>query len=225
MRLFTIPAWLHDDIALSVKLVRRNTSSGADVVLVAVVEGFVVGVAAGLAHEQGRQAEAQRGEGDAEVEGFGSEAGVVGDVAGGQRGEGEGPVAGRFVEAHGEPAALGADEVDLHDDGGGPREALVDAEQDVGGDDPAPARRPDQQQRHRDADDPAGDEHRLAPVAVRQGAGEEVRDRLHRAERGDEGEPGGERGDPELALGEQRQDDAFLADHPADQRVRPRRGG
>ena len=49
-------------------------------------------------------------------------------------------------------------------------------------------RRPDQQQRHRDADDPAGDEHRLAPVAVRQRAGEEVGDRLHRAERGDEGE-------------------------------------
>ena len=35
--------------------------------------GFVAGVAAGLAHEQGRQAEAEAGEGDAEEERLGSQ--------------------------------------------------------------------------------------------------------------------------------------------------------
>ena len=80
-------------------------------------------------------------------------------------------------------------------------------------------RRPDQQQRDGHADDPAGDEDGLAAVAVRQGAGEEVGRRLHRAERDDERERRGERGEPELVLGEQRQDGAFLADHAADERV------
>ncbi len=68
-------------------------------------------------------------------------------------------------------------------------------------------------------DDPAGDEDGFAAVAVRQGAGEEVGGGLHDAERHDEGERGGERGEPELLLGEQRQDGAFLADHAADERV------
>ena len=64
-----------------------------------------------------------------------------------------------------------------------------------------------------------GDEDRLATEAVRQRAGEEVGGRLHRAERHDERERAGERGEPEDLLGQQRQDRAFLADHPADQRV------
>ena len=38
------------------------------------------------------------------------------------------------------------------------------------------------------ADEPSGDEHRFAPVAVREGAGEEVGRGLHGAERDDEGE-------------------------------------
>jgi hypothetical protein len=43
---------------------------------------------------------------------------------------------------------------------------LVDAEKEVGEHDPSPRRRPDQQQRDGEADQPAGDEHRLAPVPV-----------------------------------------------------------
>ena len=69
------------------------------------------------------------------------------------------------------------------------------------------------------ADEPAGDEHGLAAVAVGERAGEEVGGRLHRAEGDDEGERGGVRGEPEDPLREQRQDRAFLADHPADERV------
>ena len=48
-------------------------------------------------------------------------------------------------------------------------------------------------------DQPAGDEHRLAAVAVRPGPGEEVGDGLDDAERDDEGQRGGEGGEVELA--------------------------
>ena len=184
-----------------------------------VVGGLVAGVAAGLAHEERGQAEAERGVGDAEEERLGAQPVLLGDVAGGEGGEGDGAVAGGFVEAHGEPAAGRADEVDLHDHGGRPGEALVDAEQHVGEHHPAPRRRPHQQQRDRQADEPAGDEHRLAAEAVGEGAGEEVGRRLDDAEGDDERQRGGERGEPELLVGEQRQDGAFLADHPADEGV------
>ena len=112
-------------------------------------------------------------------------------AAGGQGGGGDGEVAGGLVEAHGQAAAGRADEVDLHDDGGGPGQALVDAEQDVGGDDPAPGRCPDQHERDGQADQPAGDQDGFAAVAVGQGAGEEVGDGLGDAERDDVGQRGG----------------------------------
>ena len=69
------------------------------------------------------------------------------------------------------------------------------------------------------ADDPAGDEHGFAAEPVREGAGEEVGCCLHGTEGDDERERGGERGEPELGLGEQREDGAFLADHAADEGV------
>jgi hypothetical protein len=141
------------------------------------------------------------------------------DPAGGERGDGDGAVAGGLVEAHGEAAACGADEVDLHDDGGRPGEPLVDAEQDVGEHHPAPRGRPHQQERDGDADEPAGDQHGLAAVPVREGAGEEVGGGLDDAERGDEREGGGVLVEPELVGRQQREDGAFLADHAADQRV------
>ena len=80
-------------------------------------------------------------------------------------------------------------------------------------------RRPHQQQGDRDADDPAGDQDWFAAVAVRQGAGEEVGAGLDDPEGGDERERGGELGEAELLLGEQRQDGALLADHAADEGV------
>ena len=69
------------------------------------------------------------------------------------------------------------------------------------------------------ADQPPDDQDRLAAVPVGQGAGEEVGHRLDRAEGDDERQRAGEGGEPELALGEQRQHGAFLADHAADERV------
>ena len=193
LRLLTSPAWLAADRAFSRKLVRVkicrpvspswwSPSRGTW------VRGLVPGVVAGLADEHGGQSEAEGGEGDAEQERRGAQPVLGGQPAGGQGGGGDGEVAGGLVEAHGQAAAGRADEVDLHDDGGGPGQALVDAEQDVGGDDPAPGRRPDQQQRHGQADQPAGDQDGFAAVPVGQGAGGEVGQGLGDAERDDEGQ-------------------------------------
>src|ERR671925_387772 len=49
-------------------------------------------------------------------------------------------------------AKLRPHEVDLHDHGRGPREALVHAEQNVRRDDPRPARRPHHEEGNRGAD-------------------------------------------------------------------------
>jgi hypothetical protein len=84
---------------------------------------------------------------------------------------------------------------------------------------PSPRRRPHQQQRHRHADQPPCHQHRLATDPIRQCPGEEVRGRFDRAERHDERERGGERGQPEHVLREQRQHRPLLADHAPDQRV------
>ena len=59
-----------------------------------------------------------------------------------KRGDADGEIAGELVEADREAPRLRPDEIDLHDHRHRPGEALVDAEQHVGGDDPAPARRP-----------------------------------------------------------------------------------
>ena len=180
---------------------------------------------AGLADQQRRQPEAEAGVGQAEVERLRAQPGPGGDEAGEVGGEGDRQVAGGLVEAHGQPAALRPGQVDLHDHRGGPAQALVDPEQDVGGDDPAPGGRPDDQQGHGQADEPAGDQDGFAAVAVGQGAGQEVGGRLGQAEGDDVGEGGRDRGQPEDLGGEQRQQAAFLADHAADQGVDPDQEG
>src|SRR5438067_2306001 len=144
--------------------------------------------------------------------GRGPQAVVGGEGAGGGGGAGEGEVAGGFVESHGQAAAVGAGEVDFHDDGGGPGQSLVDAEQDVGGDDPAPGGCSDEQQGYGQAGEPAGEQDGFAAVAVGQGTGEEVGDRLGGAEDEDVGERGGVGGGVEVVFGEQLQDGAFLSE-------------
>src|SRR5579883_3212962 len=177
------------------------------------------GVAPCLPDGEGGQAEGEGGVGGAEQERDGPQSRVCGDGAGGQGGGGQGEVAGGLVEAHGQAAAAGSDQVDLHDDGGGPGQALVDAEQHVREHDPAPRGSVDQQCGHGQCDQPAGDEHGLAPVAVGQGAGEEVGDRLGRAEGGDVGQCRCIGGEVEDIAGEQRQDGAFLTERAADQGI------
>jgi hypothetical protein len=79
---------------------------------------------------------------------------------------------------------------------------LIDPKEDVGGDDPAPGGRPDDQQRHRQADQPAGDQDGFAAVTVGQRAGQEVGGRLGEAEGDDVGQGGRDRGQPEDLGGE-----------------------
>lgn len=184
-----------------------------------VVAGFVLDVPGGLSDEAGGQAEPQGGEGQAEQEWGGPEAGGLCDRAGGPGGRGDGAVAGGLVEPHGGAASVWTDEVDLHDHGHRPGQPLVDAQQDVGDHDPTPRRRPDQQQRHGDRGQPAGQEYGLASEAVGERAGDVVHCGLGQPEHHDEGQHRGVVGDTERVLGQQRQDRAFLADHAADQHV------
>src|SRR6266568_3912203 len=183
------------------------------------VGGFVVGVAAGFPDEEGGQAEAEGGVHEAEQERCRAQPVVRCEVAGGGGRCGDGEVAGGFVEAHGQAAPVGAGEVDFHDDRGRPGQALVDPEQHVGGDDPPPGRRPDDEQRDGDAGEPTGEQDGLAAVAVGQGAGEEVCDGLGGAEGEDVGQGGGVGGEVEVAFGERGQHGAFGAEQPADEGV------
>ena len=155
-------------------------------VVVGVLGGFQLGVAAGFADEYRAQTEAEDGVGQTEQEWCRAQTVAGGEVAGDHSGDGDRAVAGGLVESHRQAALAGADEVDLHDDGGRPGEALVDAEQHVGEDHPSPRRRPDQQQRNGDGDEPAGDQHGFAAEAVGPGAGEEVGGGLGDAEGDDD---------------------------------------
>jgi hypothetical protein len=124
-----------------------------------------------LADEQHRRAEAESRERRAEQERGGAQAGLFGQQPGGESGQRNRPVTGRLVEAHRQSAARRPDQIDLHDHRRRPGEALVDAEQRVGDHDPFPARWPDDEQRDRQADEPAADQHRLAPESVGECAG------------------------------------------------------
>src|SRR5579864_1021531 len=118
--------------------------------------GLVSGVAAGFLDGGGGQAQAEGDVSGAEQERGRAQPVGGGQVPGGQRGDGDGAVPGGLVQAHGQAAAGGARQVDLHDHGGGPGQALVDAEQHVGEDDPSPAGPEGQQERDGYPDEPSG---------------------------------------------------------------------
>jgi len=102
-------------------------------------------VAARLAYEQDRAPEPEAGDCQSEQERRWPQTGLGRDETGGQGGQGDGNVAGCLVEAHRQAAAGGADEIDLHDHRARPGQALVEAEEDVGDEHPAPVGRPDQE--------------------------------------------------------------------------------
>jgi hypothetical protein len=136
-----------------------------------------------------------------------------------ESGEREPQIAGGLVQAQREPAPAGAGEVDLHHDRHRPGEALVHAEQHVGGDDEPPGGSQPDQQRHRQRDQPADDEETLPADPLGDVAGGEVRERLGEAERDDEGEDRRVRAQGEVLLPDQREDAPFETDHRTDQRV------
>ena len=169
-----------------------------------------------LTHERDRQERSDHRERDAEIERLRSEVVVTRDPACRQRGDRHRAIARCFVEPHRQTALGRADEIDLHDHRGGPCESLIDAEEHVGDDHPTPRRRPHQQQRYRQSDDPTSDEYWLASETIRQRSGEEVGERLDDAKGGDESERRGVRRESELLLRQQWNDRALLADHAAD---------
>src|SRR5262245_55092736 len=58
-----------------------------------------------------------------------------------ESGHSQGEISGEFVEPHGKPTSRRANEIDLHDDGHRPREALVDPEECIRRDDQPPRSR------------------------------------------------------------------------------------
>ena len=95
-------------------------------------------MSARLAHEKSGDADTQPGYDEPEEERSRTQPSLRGDEPGEQRGQRDRAIAGRFVESHRQAAALGTDQVDFHDHRRRPGEALVDAEEEVGDDDPAP---------------------------------------------------------------------------------------
>ena len=85
---------------------------------VVVVAGFKLGVAAGFADEYRAQGEGDQRVGQSEQEWRWPQAVAGGEVAGQDCGKRDGAVAGGFVEAHGQSALPGSDQVDFHDHGG-----------------------------------------------------------------------------------------------------------
>ena len=173
----------------------------------------------GVAHEQHGEQEGGDGDDGAEDDEHVAGRELGGEPAGESGREGDAAVAGCFVEAEGEAAPAGADEVDLHDDGHGPRKALVDAEQDVRGHDPAPAGRHGDQDRDREGERPAGDQESPSAGALGEGSGAEVGERLGETEGDDEREDGGIRREGEVLAADQRQGRALESDHGADEGV------
>src|SRR5262249_48149285 len=120
-----------------------------------------------------------------------------------------------------EAAAARSREVDLHHDGHRPGEPLVDAEQQVGGDDEPPGGREPDQQWHRQRHQPADHEQPLASDSFRQVAGGQVRERLGDAEGDHEGEDRGARAQSEFLLPDEREHAPPEPDHGADEGIQP----
>jgi hypothetical protein len=177
-----------------------------------------------LADEDEREHQAGDGEANPRQERLRTQLVSRGEVAGRDSGKRNGPIAGGFVQSHRQATSRRSHQVDLHNDGRGPAEPLVDAEQQVGEDDPAPARSADDEQRDGQpdepaGDEPAGDEHRLAADTIAEAAREEIRQRLNAAKAHDEGEHRGRRAEAELAFAKQWHHAALKPHHRADKGV------
>jgi hypothetical protein len=220
--LLTSPAWL---TAARVRSVHETRGDLAERRMRPGRPGVLAGLGArpggGVAHREHGQG--QPGDDVADAEQFRGRAQPEpgGQVSGGQRGDSDAEVAGGLVDAEREAAAAGADQVDLHVDRHRPGQALVDAQQDVGGDHPGPAGAVGEHERHRQADDPARDQDGLARVTRGDRAADGVRDGLGEAEDHDERRDG-DLAEVKLLGTDQRRHGAFQADHAADEEIHHR---
>jgi hypothetical protein len=176
-------------------------------------------VRGGVAHEQHRHQQGgdrDRRAGDDEYIARGERSGQPAAESSRER---DAAITGGLVEAEREATAIGSDEVDLHDHGHGPREPLIDTQQRVGSDDPAPARRDRDHEWDRQRERPAGDQQPPAPGPRGSGSREEIRQRLGDAEGDDEREHCRARAQAEVLLPDERQRRALEPDHRSHERV------
>ena len=141
------------------------------------------------------------------------------ECAGGKGRCGDAEVARRLVQPQRESPSSWAGEVDLHQHRHRPGEALVGAEQEVGRDDPAPARRQPDQERHRQRKRPAEHEQALPSRALCERPCGQVGERLGGAEGDDEGQDRRLRGEPEVTLADERKHAALQPDHRPDEGI------
>ncbi len=106
-------------------------------------------VPAGLTHKEDGESETQDGEGNARIERDRSQAVACRQVAGQKGGERDRNATGKFIQPHGEAALFRSNQVDLHDDGRRPAQTLIDAEEHVREDHPAPTGRENEEKRDR----------------------------------------------------------------------------
>ena len=172
-----------------------------------------------VADEEYRQEEPGYGEDNTQVDRLWSQRVGRRQVAGGERRQRNCDVTGELVEAHGQPAPRRPDQVDLHDHRGRPAQTLVDAQQHVWHDDPAPGRRKYDQQRHGQPDHPPSYQDLLAADSIAHPPGEQVRQRLRHTKGDDERKDGRARGQEKVMFGEQRQHSPLNANHAADEGV------
>ena len=165
---------------------------------------FQADVMAGVAHQESRKNEPEHRIADAEVEGLRPQTVALRDIAGEQGGDTDGEITGEFIEPDREPSRFRSHEIDLHDDRHRPGEALIDAEQRIRRDNPAPARPPGNHERNRKADEPAENKHMLAAIDIGKMAGDQIGECLDDAEADDEGEDGRGRSDLEFFGADQR---------------------
>jgi hypothetical protein len=169
--------------------------------------------------EQNRQSRTEQGIGDAEIDRHWPQAVASCKIASEKGGDADGEIAGKLIQADGKTARFGPDEIDLHDDGHRPGKPLIDAEQGVGGDDPAPAGRPHDHERNREPEEPTEDENTLAAPDIGELPGDQVGKRLDDSEADDERHHEGGGRDAELFRTDQRHDRALDADHTADKGI------
>jgi hypothetical protein len=175
----------------------------------------------GISDDQRTQERSDEDNHQTQREGLGPDPEALGKEPGNECGYPDGGIARELVESGGTASFVVAGELDLHQQGRRPSEPLVDPQQQVGGDDPSPRRRPHQQQRYRDADQPSHDEDAPGAEALGQQARDEVTGGLRQAEGHQEERCGKPRGEPEVSLREEGDQRALLADQGSDQRVDP----
>ncbi len=172
-----------------------------------------------ITHEQRACKQTGERQYDAEIKRIGPQPKIRRDPTCEKRGESHRKITGKFIQAHGQAALFLAHEIDFHHHGARPREALIEAEQNIRRDNPIPTRRVHEHERHGHAEEPAEHEQSFSAETIRQRAGEIIRERFDEAENHNERKDRGLRGEVKFRFGNLRQNRALHAHHAADKGI------